>query len=127
MSQSQIERWAQHHNCPRTGKIFEIPFFTYILPRVGVALAFAGAISYFNPILFWNYKPPDLEPEFQAEVAKIGNVAVSGRCSTGYSEVCRPRVLCVVVSARTFSSPANEQFTEMCRRGSASVTFVAMM
>ncbi|MEW5306803.1 MAG: hypothetical protein WDW36_009241 [Sanguina aurantia] len=75
MSQSQIERWANHHNCPRTGKIFEIPFFTYILPRVGVALAFAGVISYFNPILFWNYKPPDLEPEFRAEVAKIGNVA----------------------------------------------------
>lgn len=77
--QAQLERWfAEHPTAPRTGRIFEVPF-SYTGPRIAAGLALAGCLWYLNPVLFWNYKPETLSPEFRAEAKKIGNVAVSLR------------------------------------------------
>jgi len=59
--------------------IFEIPFTTYILPRVAATIALAGAIWYTYPSFLWVQKPATLNPEFIAEAKRIGNVAVRDR------------------------------------------------
>jgi len=72
---AQLERWAAlHPSAPRSGKIFEIPG-SYLLPRIAGILALSGLVWYTAPHFTWTKKPGTLDPAFQAEAARIGNVA----------------------------------------------------
>eukprot|EP00195_Chlamydomonas_chlamydogama_P005603 CAMPEP_0202899430 /NCGR_PEP_ID=MMETSP1392-20130828/7661_1 /ASSEMBLY_ACC=CAM_ASM_000868 /TAXON_ID=225041 /ORGANISM="Chlamydomonas chlamydogama, Strain SAG 11-48b" /LENGTH=109 /DNA_ID=CAMNT_0049585605 /DNA_START=50 /DNA_END=379 /DNA_ORIENTATION=+ len=76
MARAQIERWAAlQPSCPRSGKLFEVPFTTYTLPRILGIMGLAGVLGYANQAIFWNQKPDTLNPEFVAEAKKIGHVA----------------------------------------------------
>lgn len=77
MAEYQVLRWASENQCPRSGKIFEVPP-SYLLSRVGLVMALAGGLWWANNTFMWRYKPESLNPEFVAEAKKIGAVAVRG-------------------------------------------------
>ena len=76
----------------RTGRLFETPFTSGVLPTLLGFFGLSGACYAANSAAFGQPWPSTFSPEFLAEAKKIGNVTVGGTALPGRVDcAARPR------------------------------------